>query len=204
MAEIRLFEKRDTARSVETMAAAFANDALYRYFVEDEGERLAFLKKFMAFRLRYGQKYGSVLVADGGEGVAVLLSPAHKMGPMDLLSCGGLGAMLPLTKTQRGRVMAFNDFADRIALQTADRPCWHLSPICVAPAAQGKGLGTALLSHGLARLKTQPCYLETQSPQNTAFYRACGFVESSCTPVPGTAMTHWGMVWTPCACPSET
>ena len=39
MAKIRPFQKNDTARVVDTMAAAFADDALYRYFVEGEAER---------------------------------------------------------------------------------------------------------------------------------------------------------------------
>ena len=199
MAEIRPFQKNDTEQVVTTMAAAFANDALYRYFVEEETERKAFLEKFMAFRLRYGQKYGKVFVADGGEGLAIFLAPGHTMGPADLLLCGGLAAMLPRTKAQRERIMGFNDFADKLAAQMVRQPCWHLSPICVAPASQGKSLGKVLMVYGLStiRLSAQPCYLETQSAQNAEFYQACGFHEISRTPVPGTDMVHWGMLWEP-------
>ena len=199
MTEIRPFQKQDTPRVVNTMAAAFAEDALYRYFVKEEAERKAFLEAFMAFRLRYGQKYGKVFVADGGEGVTIFLKSGHQMGPADLLLCGGLRAMLPRTKEERERIMGFNDFADKLAAQAVKGPCWHLSPICVAPASQGKGIGKALMACGLSQVRAsgQLCYLETQSAGNAAFYQVCGFREVSRTPVPGTEMEHWGMLWEP-------
>ena len=85
MTDIRVFQKSDTARVVTTMAAAFQNDALYRYFIPEDAARESFLEKFMAFRLRYGLKYGTVLVAGGGAGVAIFLAPGHQMGPKELL-----------------------------------------------------------------------------------------------------------------------
>lgn len=199
MANIRAFQKQDTARVISTMAGAFADDPLYRYFIPEDAARERFLKKFMAFRLRYGCRYGNVLVADGGVGVAVFLKPGHNMGPADLLLCGGLQAMLLCTKEQRERIMRANRFADAIAAQTVGEPCWHLSPICVDPAFQGKGIGKALMAHGLAQIQelSQPCYLETQSAANVAFYRSCGFSEVSRTPAPGTGVDHWGMLWEP-------
>ena len=196
MPDIRAFQKSDTAQVVATMAAAFANDALYRYFIPEDAARQSFLEKFMAFRLRYGLKYGTVLVTNDGEGVAIFLRPGHQMNPADLLVCGGLRAMLPCTKEQRDRIMGFNSFADELATKVVKQPCWHLSPICVAPAAQGKGVGKALLAQGLSQLR-EPCYLETQSPQNVPFYESCGFREVFRTPVPGTDMNHWGMLWEP-------
>ena len=199
MANIRAFQKQDTARVISTMAGAFADDPLYRYFIPGDGAREDFLKKFMAFRLRYGRKYGKVLVADGGVGVAVFLKPGHEMGPADLLLCGGLRAMLPCTKEQRERIMGFNAFADEAAAQAVREPCWHVSPICVDPAFQGMGIGKELLAHGLAALResSQPCYLETQLEKNVAFYRACGFREVIHVPAAGTGVDHWGMLWEP-------
>lgn len=196
MADIRTFQKSDTARVVTTMADAFANDALYRYFIPEDEARQSFLKQFMAFRLRYGLKYGTVLVANDGEGVAIFLKPGHQMNPADLLRCGGLRAMLSCTKEQRDRIMGFNDFSDKLAAQSVQRPCWHVSPICVAPSGQGKGTGRALLTQGLSQLR-EPCYLETQSPENVLFYQTCGFREVSRIPVPRTDMSHWGMLWEP-------
>ena len=52
------------------------------------------------------------------------------------------------------------------------------------------------LAQGLSQLR-EPCYLETQSPQNVPFYESYGFREVFRTPVPGTDMNHWGMLWEP-------
>ena len=200
MVDVSPFQEHDRARVVSTMSKAFADDDLYRYFIPEDGVRERFLRGFMAFRLRYGLKYGTVLVAGEGAGVAVFLAPGHQMSPKDLLLCGGLRAMLPCTKAQRERIMGFNSFADAMAARWAEKPCWHLSPICVEPPSQGKGIGKALVSYGLAQMQPsgQPCYLETQSEKNAEFYRACGFRTISRTPVPGTGMEHWGMLWKPC------
>lgn len=197
MVQVRPFQESDRARAVSTMAQAFASDDLYRYFIPEDGARERFLKRFMAFRLRYGLRYGTVLVADEGAGVAVFLAPGHQMSPKDLLLCGGPQAMLPCTKAQRERIMGFNRFAGAIAAQMAETPCWHLSPVCVRPQSQGKGIGKALVTYGLTQMRpaARPCYLETQSEKNVKFYQACGFRTVSRTPVPGSGMEHWGMLW---------
>ena len=92
----------------------------------------------------------------------------------------------PFEKNDTDRVVSA--MADAIAAPAAERPCWHLSPICVEPSSQGKGLGTAV---------SQPCYLETQPEKNVAFYQTCGFRVVSRTPVPGTGLDHWGILWEP-------
>ena len=103
----------------------------------------------------------------------------------------------PFEKNDTDRVVSA--MAGAFAAPAAERPCWHLSPICAEPSSQGKGLGKALVAYGLAQIQavSQPCYLETQSEKNVAFYQACGFRVVSRTPVPGTGLGHWGMLWEP-------
>ena len=103
----------------------------------------------------------------------------------------------PFEKNDTDRVVSA--MAGAIAAPAAERPCWHLSPICVEPSSRGKGLGKALVAYGLAQIQAvfQPCYLETQPEKNVAFYQACGFRVVSRTPVPGTGLDHWGMLWEP-------
>ncbi len=54
----------------------------------------------------------------------------------------------------------------------------HLGPIGVAPAAQGQGVGTALMHRYLEYLKQERAagYLETDRPENVGFYERFGFV----------------------------
>lgn len=54
---------------------------------------------------------------------------------------------------------------------------WFLPMIGVDPVAQGRGLGSALLRHGLAACDRDglPAYLETSNPRNRALYARHGF-----------------------------
>ena len=56
-------------------------------------------------------------------------------------------------------------------------PHVHLGPIGVAPAAQGKGVGTALMQRYIERLEQERIagYLETDRPENVEFYKKFGF-----------------------------
>ncbi len=196
---LREFQKRDTEQVLSTLCAAFQNDGLYAYFIEDPGARARFLRAFMRFRLKYGLKAGTVWVTDGCEGVLILIKPNQVMSPKHLLLYGGLSAMLNCTSVQRDRIMRFNSFADSQCERYIQQPFWHVSPICVSPEAQGKGLGSALLRCGLdlVRASGQPCYLETQSAKNLPFYEACGFVQAGQAEVPGSGLISCSMIFRP-------
>lgn len=59
-----------------------------------------------------------------------------------------------------------------------EEPHVHLGPIGVAPDAQGRGIGTALMHRYVEHLKREPCagYLETDRPESVEFYKKFGFV----------------------------
>lgn len=113
--KIRQIEKNDAANVIISMCRAFKADPLYSYFIEDEKTRDEFLKLFMSFRLKYGIKHGKVFVSDDGKGVAIWIKPNHKMSPVNLIMCGGLKAMKSCTKSQRQRIMTFNNFPTKCA-----------------------------------------------------------------------------------------
>ena len=54
---------------------------------------------------------------------------------------------------------------------------WHLGPVAVAPHLQGKGIGGAMLAEFCARMDAccMLSYLETDKPENIAFYQKFGF-----------------------------
>jgi GNAT superfamily N-acetyltransferase len=58
------------------------------------------------------------------------------------------------------------------------QPHVHLGPIGVAPEAQGKGIGKALMNRYIDHLKQEQAagYLETDRPENVEFYKKFGFV----------------------------
>ena len=54
-------------------------------------------------------------------------------------------------------------------------PHWRLSFLTVAPAAQGRRVGSALLEHGLARAEGLPVGLESTTPGSRRLYERKGF-----------------------------
>jgi ribosomal protein S18 acetylase RimI-like enzyme len=67
-------------------------------------------------------------------------------------------------------------FERLVSLHPAE-PHWYLSSLGVEPAAQGRGIGLALLADWLAEVDrdAQSAYLETDRPENVAFYERRGF-----------------------------
>ncbi|MCK9516635.1 MAG: GNAT family N-acetyltransferase [Ottowia sp.] len=70
---------------------------------------------------------------------------------------------------------------------------WHLGPLAVAPASQGRGVGSALMRHALQIVDAQPalCHLETDLPRNVALYTRFGFDVTSQKTVLG--VPNWFM-----------
>jgi ribosomal protein S18 acetylase RimI-like enzyme len=59
----------------------------------------------------------------------------------------------------------------------SDPPHWYLFVLGTEPAAQGRGLGSSLLSHMLDRIDARglPAYLESSNERNIALYARHGF-----------------------------
>ncbi len=66
-------------------------------------------------------------------------------------------------------------------------PIWYLGVIATEPAAQGQGLGSALLRQSLAEIDEAglPAYLESTNPRNVPLYRRHGFDDAGVIELPG-------------------
>jgi ribosomal protein S18 acetylase RimI-like enzyme len=64
---------------------------------------------------------------------------------------------------------------------------WYLFILGTEQAAQGRGLGSALLAQMLARVDTDgmPVYLESSNERNLALYGRYGFETTSQVAIPG-------------------
>lgn len=197
--KIRSLSKNDISKVVETMVSGFSNDDLYKYFIPDDHERKKFLKQFMKFRLKFGEKNGEAYVTDDCNGIAIWITPYHEMAPKDLIFLGGFTALLKCRPEERKRIMDFNNYSSKIMKSCIQQPYWHLSPICVSHDFQGKGYGKALLTYGLNRIEedSKQCFLETQSLKNKIIYEKYKFKCISSTQVEGTNINHFGMIYIP-------
>ena len=71
---------------------------------------------------------------------------------------------------------------------------WHLGPLAVEPAWQGRGVGSRLLAQLCDQLDQHRSlgYLETDRPENVQLYRRFGFETLATEPVIG--VNHWFML----------
>ncbi len=195
--EIRQLEERMLPEAVETFAAAFRDDDLYRFIVPDEGRRREFLRAFFAFRIRYGMKFGEVhTTSERCEGVAIWIPYCNrKMTLPRILRTAGLSAVRSVDATTRRKLKDLQRFAEDLRDEIAG-PYWHLSPIAVRPEHQGKGYAGMLIRSMLERIDrdASACLLETQTRRNISIYEKFGFKVVHASTLPGSDVHHWIMV----------
>ena len=155
---------------VVTCAAAFSDDSMIRWPMPDATP--AMLQELFRVILTPYLEFGVLWKIHGCDGGAAWLSPGVT-GRFDEIEQSARAAINLLTD-DGARYAAFWDW---LGAHLPREPCWFLDLVAVAPAAQGQGLGRALVTHGLnlARADGCPAFLETSTPCNVPFYQSLGF-----------------------------
>ena len=187
--------RADFDEIVQTLTDAFAADPHFDWFMRPGPGREAARRGL--FHMLIGQEgltKGRIDRPASG-GAAAVWMPSEWLGPMPLLAeLLALPSMLRMTGFARfGRLMAIRDDMDRH--HPTDRPHAYLWFLGVAPAAQGRGVGSALLRAANARNDAAglPAYLETGATRNVALYERHGFKVISEHKARPDAPTMWSM-----------
>jgi ribosomal protein S18 acetylase RimI-like enzyme len=167
----------DLDEIVQTLTDAFAADPHMDWFMRTDARREAARRHFFRMLIaEEGLSKGRIDRPASG-GAAAVWMPFEWLGPVSLLAeLRGLPAMLRASGLARfGRLMAIRADLDRH--HPMDRPHAYLWFLGVAPAAQGRGVGSALLRAANARHDAAglPAYLETGTTRNVALYERHGF-----------------------------
>jgi ribosomal protein S18 acetylase RimI-like enzyme len=185
----------DLGEVVGTLADAFAVDPHLDWFMRADARRDAARLAF--FQMLIGQEglpKGRIDRPAGG-GAAAVWMPFEWLGPMTIAAeLQGLPAMLRATGLARfGRLLAIR--ADMDKHHSLDRRHAYLWFLGVAPAAQGRGVGSALLRAANARLDAEglPAYLETGTTRNVALYERHGYKVLSEHKARADAPNMWSM-----------
>ncbi|WP_299391404.1 GNAT family N-acetyltransferase [Pelagibius sp.] len=146
-----------------------------------------YLKTMPRFAAAFGGaafSAGSACIAEGGKAAALWLPP-------DAMPDGAaIEEIFAETVAQRiaGDVAAV--FALMDDYHPRDRPCWYLPLIAADPTHWNTGLGSAILTQGLARCDAEGCiaYLEGTSLRNVALYqrfdfRVIGKIQAGSSPI---------------------
>jgi ribosomal protein S18 acetylase RimI-like enzyme len=166
----------DLEEVARTLSDAFAVDPLVDWFMRADARRDAARLDFFRGLVRTGAPQGRIDRPEGG-GAAAIWMPFEWLGPSPILEeLRSLPSMLRATGWSRfGRMQAIRVDMDKH--HPMDRRHAYLWFLGVSPAAQGRGIGSALLRAANARLDAEglPAYLETGTTRNVALYQRHGY-----------------------------
>lgn len=174
---MELLRADQRAAAVQTLAEAFTDDPLIAIVAPDPAKRARAARTFMAGPVDYGIRYGRVWANDDASALAVWLHP--ETGPLSTPRMLRVGMWrMPFVLGMSGMNRFFKAMSVTESLHhQVEGPHWYLMAVGTRAARQGQGLGSALVEMGTSRADEAglPCYLETATDSNIAFYRKRGF-----------------------------
>jgi ribosomal protein S18 acetylase RimI-like enzyme len=185
----------------DVLARAFHQDPLQSYVFPDPKERAALSPAHFEPLIRYGLMAGEVwATTDPLNGVAVWWPPAHTdIDTMKLTEAGFLALLDTIGTEAFRRFSAFLDYIEPFHRADMPDPHWYAMVIGVDSHAQGRGIGSLLMSPVLSRADEDgsPCYLETCQPANSHFYQKHGFQVIRSGTEPGSELAYWTFIRPP-------
>lgn len=184
------------------LTKAFMDDPMYTYIIPDSDERQASLGRLWQALVNYTMVYGEIYTTPEVKGVACWLSPGNTQQTFWRMLRTGMGftrAVMKFKAEARKRFLEIMNYADKEHQRLMPGPHWYLWAIGVEPDYQGQGIGGSLIQPVLSRAEEAglPCYLETQTEANVAFYQKRGFEVLSAGEVPGHGVMAWTMAREP-------
>lgn len=164
----------------EALTRAFMKDPMWSIVLPDETTRADAFRPMWKALIDFSRVYGEAYTTSEAEGAACWLAPGNTKMTLWKMVRTGMGlpcSMMGLPKDARNRFFGMMRFTDRNHSELMPGRHWYLMALGVAPGRQGRGIGAHLLAPILQRADDEglPCYLETQTERNVAFYRKLGF-----------------------------
>lgn len=187
MVTIRRAEPVDLPAAGRTYGRAFHDDPVIRWLVPDDDEYLAVNEPFFEALARRWHASGTLWVTDDVVGVAGWNPPGRPEFDVDTT---GLEIDHPPWRIER-----FLALREVLGEHTPAEQHWHLNMIGTHPDWQRRGIAGELMRavFEIAAADGLPCYLETETPGNVAYYRHHGFEVRSEWDVPLDGPHMWGM-----------
>lgn len=189
--DVRDVTKADVRAVARSLSLAFADDPVFAHLVPPS-RHIKRLEAFFADDIETFDRRGrTVLTTNDCDGAALWSPPGDwKMRTADIArgaptAIKAFGRRLPLVLQTLAAVEA----------KHPEEPHWYLAVLGTAPAAQGKGIGAALLTPILDRCDREGigAYLESSKPSNVPYYERFGFVVHEELPLPKGGPSVWRM-----------
>jgi GNAT superfamily N-acetyltransferase len=168
---VRAAASGDAARLATTLATAFYDDPVFRWFSPDDRRRGAMLPSlFEVFVAAFGT-YGETYADDDVAGAALWAAPGTDPFGAEPAYAERLEAIVGSDAPRLFEVV------ELFEAQTPPEPHYHLQFLGVVPERQGAGLGGALMAPILKRCDRDgaSAYLEATSDRNRRLYEHHGF-----------------------------
>jgi GNAT superfamily N-acetyltransferase len=172
---VRVAGAADVPRLAGTLAAAFEDDPVWSWLLPDARRRPERLRRYFALELQtVGLARGRIWMSEDLPGVALTTPPEMWRLPWSVQLAHGVG----FTRAFGLRLPWAAALLQRMERRHLREPHHYVAYVGVAPAGQGRGLGTRLLRPTLERCDAEgaPAYLEATAPRNVALYERLGFV----------------------------
>lgn len=169
-AKVKTLTKDDKDRALDAFTLAFVDDPMLRWIFSDGS---VYLKNLGAAQFGLGGRaleHGTAYALDDFSAAAFWLPPG--VGPDEAL----MGALMEhaVPDNRRGDLLGV---VEQMGQYHPHEAHWYLAVLGVDVSRQGKGLGSILMKHALARVDREhlPAYLESSNPRNISFYERHGF-----------------------------
>lgn len=179
----------DASQIGRTLARAFDDDPMMRWFFPDDATRAAGLGRY--FSTLFTRQYVHHGVCEHTPAAAAYWVPP---GAQDK-AVPDAETVQELVEILGDRAALFQEAAAAAAEHGPQEPHWYLAVVGADPASQGQGHGAALLRSGLAKADADglPAYLESSKPSNLPVYEHFGFTVLGEVQLPGGGPTLWSM-----------
>jgi ribosomal protein S18 acetylase RimI-like enzyme len=176
------------------LGRTFVAEPMMTWSLGDHGDLEERFTRAFQYLLEDLIRLGTVWEAGRALGAAVWVPP----GEADAWAKAALDkpGIFALTRDGGHR---YREFWEWIESKVPDEPLWHLDSVGVEPGARRRGVGSALVGHGLdrARADRAAAFLETGNPRNVEYYERLGFRVVEDADAPGAGPHMWFMRWDP-------
>ncbi len=190
--EVVVATSADLRGVADALADAFWTDPVMSWILREEDSRSRRLARLFGVQLRgHYLPLGTVWTTPGTAGAALWAPPGHAIIPPTTILRYLPDMIRALGRHSLRAVRTLN----HVERQHPKEAHWYLGMLGTRPAAQGKGIGSALLAPVLDRCDAEgiPAFLESSKHANIAFYGRHGFEVTGEIELPFGGPTVWPM-----------
>lgn len=166
---------RKTLKYYAKMASeAYVNDPVYVFACKNEKIRKRFIYHWLLLRLNSSRKKDIFYFDEEKRGLLILREAHYDYTMLQFLKCPNWPFLVLYWPLTLKALLAYSHLDNS---EIFDDRTYIISPVFVGKEHQGKGVARKLINMGLEDMRSKGCKvgLETQNPDNVAFYEKFGF-----------------------------